>query len=88
MECTTCTMIDSSDWSVKYYMAIGCDALVHAPADGWPEDIVLAVADAPACDAAALRSLAGAWDSCKIEPWVGTMVLPTGKLLRCGYSRI
>ena len=92
-----CTTANKSDWNATYYVAIGGDAQVHAPNDGWPDDVTIALTDAPeaalTCDPEtpgaiqrALSSesaLAVAWDDFKIEPWVGVMTLPAGKRLRC-----
>ena len=104
MASITCTMVDKSNWNATYYVAIGGDTIVHAPEDGWPDDVALSLTDAPeavlswathgafqsATDHAAFQSamssdaeLAVAWDDFRIEPWVGTMVLPAGKRLRC-----
>jgi hypothetical protein len=97
MASITCTMVDKSDWNATYYVAIGGDTIVHAPEDGWAEDVALSLTDAPEaaliCDAAvpgaiqrvlsSEAALAVAWDDFRIEPWVGAMVLPAGKRLRC-----
>jgi hypothetical protein len=94
---TLCTTSDKSDWNATYYAAIGGDALVHAPDDGWPDDVALSLTDVPEAALTcgfgahaklqlALSSeaaLAVAWDDFRIEPWVRTMVLPAGKRLRC-----
>ena len=92
-----CTNTNQSDWDVTYYSAIGGDALVHAPEGGWPEDVALSLTDVPEAALTcgfgahaelqlALSSesaLAVAWDDFRVEPWVGAMVLPAGKRLRC-----
>ena len=95
------TMVDKSDWNAMFYVAIGGDAHVHAPKEGWPEDVTIALTDAPdaalTCDPEAPgaiqralsseAALAVAWDDYRIEPWVGVMVLPAGKRLRCHSER-
>ena len=99
-----CMSTNECDWHTTHYMTIVGDALVHAPEDGWPDDVTLSLTDAPeavlTCNWAtpgafqianhvafhrAMSSdaeLAVAWDDFRIEPWVGTMVLPAGKRLR------
>ena len=41
------TMVDKSDWNAIFYVAIGGDAHVHALKEGWPEDVTIALTDAP-----------------------------------------
>ena len=95
------TMVNKSDWNAIFYVAIRGDILVHAPASGWPEDVAISLTDAPeaalTCDPEAPgaiqralsseAALAVAWDDFRIEPWVGTMVLPAGKRLRYRSER-
>jgi hypothetical protein len=97
------TMVHKSDWNAMYYVAIGGDAHIHAPDDGWPEDVTIALTDAPDAalkfkfeehDHGAMQlalsteeALAVTWDNFKIDPWVGVMVLPAGKRLRCRSER-
>ena len=97
-----CTSTNARDWNATHYVALGGDALLHAPGDGWPEDVALSLTDVPeavltcakgnfnafnhAAFQLAMSSDAAvevAWDDFRIEPWVGTMVLPAGKRLRC-----
>ena len=93
-----CTLVDKSDWNAMYYAAIREDAHVHAPEEGWPDDIAIALTDVPeaalTCETDAIQralsseaALAVAWDDFRIEPWVGAMVLPAGKRLRCRTMR-
>ena len=105
---TLCMSTNARDWNATHYVVLGGDALVHAPEDGWPDDVALSLTDAPeavlswathgafqsATDHAAFQSamssdaeLAVAWDDFRIEPWVGTMVLPAGKRLRYRSER-
>ena len=87
-----CTIGDKSDWNAMFYVAIGGDAQIRAPEDGWPEDVAISLTDAPEAalkckfeehDHAAMQramssesALAVAWDDFRIDPWVGVMVLP------------
>ena len=94
----TVTMTDKSDWNAMYYVALGGDGHIHAPDDGWPEGVTIALTDAPyaaltcAPDEVQIalcsnEALAVAWDDFKLEPWVGMMVLQAGKRLRCRSER-
>ena len=90
-----CFSTNKSDCDATHVIAMGGDALVHAPAKGWPEDVALSLTDAPEAalmceysDHAAMHIAMGSsdvvtWDDFRIEPWVGSMVLPAGKRLRC-----
>jgi hypothetical protein len=91
-------MMDKSDWNAIYYVAICGDAHVHAPEDGWPEDVAIALTDAPeealTCHPDAIQrelsskaALEVVWDDFRIDPWVGAMVLAAGKRLRCRSER-
>jgi hypothetical protein len=40
-------MTDKSDWNAMYYVALGGDGHIHAPDDGWPEGVTIALTDAP-----------------------------------------
>ena len=83
---TFCSLSGRADWNAMVFIAVGSDAELHAPEDGWPEGVTLAQAPVAAltCPRDVVMADA-AWD--ELAPWSGAMVLPAGRRVRVRSER-
>ena len=92
---TFCSLSGRADWNAMVFIAVGSDAELHAPEDGWPEGVTLSQADAPVAALTCPRDdimrvvmtdeADAAWD--ELAPWSGAMVLPAGRRVRVRSER-